>query len=500
MRDNRWGRLVVAIACLLLLTSATMISAQDQTPQPGFLRNPLNAYGGADPWLTYFDGNYYLATTTWTSEWYMRRSPTLAGLKTAEPQRIYFETDPSRCCNFWAPEFHLLDGPNGPRWYFYYTAGVEGSNDFQHTHVLESEGMDPMGPYVYKARLFDPANDGWAIDGSILQLDGDYYFLYSIWIGSDQVIMIAPMENPWTLAGSGTVISRPQYDWERVGLHVNEAPVALYHDDQVFVVYSASFCGTPDYKLGLLTYLGGDPLSADSWAKHPEPVFQRSDENGVFGPGHNGFFKSPDGSEDWIVYHANDSLDGGCDGRRTTRVQRIDWRDDGLPDFGEPVSVDEVIVAPSGDNGVDPAPVIETPPISRFRSVGRNAYLRHINFQVRLDPTVDPRADSQFRVISGLADPSAVTIESVNFPGYFLRHRNNAISLAAYDGSETFEADVTWYVRPGLADASAISFEAYNRPGFYIGEMFGVPALVELTDEASAVALEAATYIEEHET
>ena len=88
-------------------------------------------------------------------------------------------------------------------------------------------------------------------------------------------------------------------------MNVNEGPVALQHDDQTFIIYSASYCATADYKLGMLTYTGGDPLAAASWVKDPEPVFQRSDANGVYGPGHNGFFKSPDGTEDWIVYHAN---------------------------------------------------------------------------------------------------------------------------------------------------------------------------------------------------
>src|SRR5690606_40308924 len=60
------------------------------------------------------------------------------------------------------------------------------------------------------------------------------------------------------------------------GLNVNEGPVALHHNGRTFIIYSASYCATPDYKLGMLTYTGGDPLSADSWVKHPEPVFQRS--------------------------------------------------------------------------------------------------------------------------------------------------------------------------------------------------------------------------------
>jgi len=495
----RWRSVIVAV-CLLwaLAVSTPLVLPQADETEPGTLRNPLNAYGGADPWLTYYEGDYYLAATTWTSELTMRRSETLAGLKTATPERIYFETDPSRCCNMWAPEFHLLDGPNGPRWYFYYTAGTEGPTDNQHTHVLESAGADPMGPYTYKARLFDPTNDGWAIDGSVLELNDALYFLYSVWFGPYQTIVIAPMSNPWTVSGRGIRIAGPEYAWEQVGLNVNEGPVALQHDGDTFIIYSASFCGTPDYKLGMLTYNGGDPLTLEAWDKHPEPVFERSDENGVFAPGHNGFFRSPDGAEDWIVYHANASLDGGCDGRRTTRVQRFTWNDDGTPRFGVPVSTDEAIAAPSGDTGVDPLPDLSSLVLSRFESLAQPGdFLRHRNFQLRLDPAVTPLADSQFMLVPGLADPEAFSIESANFPGYYMRHENNAVSLQADDGGETFAADSTWWLRPGLADDTLIAFEAYSQPGRFVGRMFGVLAIIEVTGDSPDDVRAGATFREE---
>ena len=487
-------KLFFIVMTLLMSTGAVYPQAD-----PGVLRNPLNPSRGPDPWLVYYEGNYYLATTTGTSELVMRQSPTLAGLKTADPIQIYFETDPSRCCNMWAPEFYLLDGPNGPRWYFYYTAGTSGTLDNQRTHVLESEGTDPMGPYTYKARIYDPQNDVWAIDGSILQLNGSLYFLFSSWVGENQSLFIAPMSNPWTISGERVMIAQPEYDWERSGLNVTEGPVALYHDDQTFIIYSASYCATPDYKLGMLIYNGGDPLSADSWVKHPEPVFQRSDENGVFGPGHNGFFKSPDGTEDWIVYHANDSETGVCDDARTTRVQRFTWNEDGTPNFGVPVSLEEVIPAPSGDMGIDSA--LEAPPvISRFESYGlENAYLRHVDTGMRVDFATDNPGDSQFVIVPGLADPEAVSIVSVNLPGYYLRHRDNVLQLAANDRSETFNADATWWIRPGLADSEWISFEAYSRPGSYIGQQFGIVALVTITDASPDRMREDATFREVRE-
>jgi GH43 family beta-xylosidase len=490
---SRWGAMTRLIGVLILLLLAVgVVEGQADTPQPGTLRNPLNL-SGPDPWLTYYEGNYYLAATTGSSILTMRKSPTLAGLKTAAPVQIYLETDPSRCCNMWAPEFDQLDGPDGLHWYFYYSAGTADTLDNQHSHVLESAGTDPMGPYTYKARLFDPDNDTWAIDGSVMQLNDSLYFLFSSWVGEYQSLYIAPMSNPWTISGSRVLISKAQYDWEKVGLNVNEGPVALQHDGKTFIIYSASFCATANYKLGMLTYNGGDPLSGDSWDKNPEPVFQRSDENGVFAPGHNGFFKSPDGTEDWIVYHANDSASGVCDPGRTTRVQKFTWNADGTPNFGIPVSTEDVIAAPSGDNGVDSLPVIPSPEYVRFQSYSlKDAYLRHMSFQLRLDFTVMPLADSQFLAVPGLADPTATSFESANFPGYFLCQQNNVVVLSPNDGSETFAADATWNIRAGLADESWISFESYSQPGSYIGQKFGVLALVKMdemkTDRAKADA------------
>lgn len=417
----------------------------------------------------------------------MRKSETLSGLKTAEPVQIYFESVSARCCNFWAPEFHLLDGSNGQRWYFYYTAGQIANYGTQRTHVLESAGTDPMGPYTYKGRIYDPQNNGWAIDGSILVLDDALYFLFSAWVGDLQSIFIAPMSDPWTISGERVLISKPDYAWEKIGLNVNEGPVALQHDGQTFIVYSASFCGTPDYKLGLLTYVGDDPLDPAAWEKHPEPIFQRSDENGVFAPAHNGFFKSPDGTEDWIVYHANDSISGGCDGGRMTHVQKFTWNEDGTPNFGVPVSADTIIANPSGDEGVDPIPDVKAElEIIRLKS-SDGVYMRHANFRAQFDLNVQPIKDSQFIIVPGLADADAVSLMSVNFPGFYLLHRNNAIWLRAVDDSDTYEADVTWWMREGLSDTSGVSFESYNQAGSYMlkGRHLLLLGAIEADDDKS---------------
>ncbi len=310
-------------------------------PAPGTFTNPIKR-NGPDPWMQYHNGYYYLATTTWNSTITMRRSRTLAGLSTASDQVIFNLTRPNGCCNMWAPEFHLLNG----RWYLYYVAGqnVQDFNPTQRLHVLESSGSDPMGPYSFKADL----GNTWELDPSILQHNGKLYLLGSATDGT-QSLTITPLSNPYTISGARRTISQPTLSWERQTHPVNEGGEPLYHNGRTMIVYSASACWGPDYKLGLLTLTGSDPLNRAHWTKSPNPVFQRSDANGVYAPGHNGFFKSPDGTEDWIVYHANDSASGGCDMNRSTRAQKFTWNADGTPNFGTPVRLGTTLPAPSGE-------------------------------------------------------------------------------------------------------------------------------------------------------
>ncbi|MFD9835759.1 family 43 glycosylhydrolase [[Kitasatospora] papulosa] len=352
-------RVTALFAVLITLAAwATLFGSQPAraaaSAAPSFT-NPVNS-SGPDPYMTYYQGYYYVMTTPWSGPLTMRKAPTIETLKQTAPVPVFDDFPSDRCCQVWAPEMHLLDGPNGKRWYIYYSAGT-GDIESQRVHVLESAGTDPMGPYTYKGMAFG-ANDWWGIDGSVVTIDGKLYLTWSgvptaKWADSDPHIYIAALANPWTVSGSArTVVSAPTLAWETQRTPMNEGPVALQHDGTTRIVYSASACQGPDYKLGMLTYTGGDVLSASSWTKSQEPVFQRSDANSVYGPGHNGFFTSPDGTENWIVYHANASASQGCGSSRTTRIQRFSWNADGTPDFGTPVDIGTQLVPPSGEASV----------------------------------------------------------------------------------------------------------------------------------------------------
>jgi len=85
------------------------------------------------------------------------------------------------------------------------------------------------------------------------------------------------------------------------------------------------------------------------------------------------------------------------------------------------------------------------------------------------DGSQDFKQDAVWKVVPGLDNPHAVSLESVSFPGYFLRHQNYLIFLHRYNNdSDLFNKDATFYPRQGLANAQYTSFESINYPGFFL--------------------------------
>ncbi|KAI5850543.1 glycosyl hydrolase [Morchella snyderi] len=297
--------------------------------------NPLKNPNGSDPHIVYTGGYYYLTTTTWTNI-QLTRATTINGLKTATPTTVWTDSTTSRAGNFWAPELHWIDS----KWWIYYTAGTAECCGNQRQHVLEG-GTTPLSGYAYKARL----SAEWGIDGTILRAGTSMYLVWSRFSpNSLQSLYIALMSNAYTI-GTPYLLSEPTNSWEVVGGAVNEGPAAMYYGGKTYLAFSASYCWTASYQLGLLTWNGADPLLASSWVK-TGPVF--SSANGNYGTGHNGFFTSPDGTEIWNVYHATSASGGACDGNRYTMAQKVNWSNN-VPVFGSAPSLSTTIAGPSGE-------------------------------------------------------------------------------------------------------------------------------------------------------
>lgn len=331
----------------------------DTTARRATFVNPL--YPGADPWIARKDGFYYLVHSTGGSSIAVWKSDRL----TNRGQRAVVWRAPRFAWNstmVWAPELHYLRG----KWYIYYAAAARSDNATHRMGVLEAETDDPQGPYKDRGMLYTGddiehrRNNRWAIDGTVLEVNNRLYFLWSGWEDHRdlQYLYIARMENPWTIASDRVKLCpNDTHLWERVsesrsqrGLH--EGPVALVRNGKIFLTYSCSGSWETTYKLGMLhADEKSDPMDPRSWTKLPDPVFQSTRD--VFGVGHCCFTRSPDDSEDWMLYHAKNSRADGWS--RTVRMQKFTWKPDGFPDFGQPVQTGQELTAPSGeqDRGIN---------------------------------------------------------------------------------------------------------------------------------------------------
>ncbi len=326
----------------LVLGAGLVLATRVASAEGEVFRNPI-VDTGADPWVVFHDGKYVLCLAE-RGGVVVRTARRLQDLA-ADPGALVWRPPSGQPYSkeVWAPECHFLDG----RW-FIYVAADDGANENHRMWVLQGTSRDPKQPFTLEGKVaLEP--DRWAIDGTVFTMpDGRRYFAWSGWEGTENVaqnLYVAPMRDPVTISGLRVLISRPEQPWERFGQpYVNEGPTALWHGDKLFLVYSASGSWTDDYCLGVLAFQGGDVLDPKAWKKLPGPAFARTEK--VWGPGHASFTRSPDGREDWMVYHSAKAKGSGW--YRQISAQRFRWAADGTPDFGEPVPPGTPVQQPSG--------------------------------------------------------------------------------------------------------------------------------------------------------
>lgn len=297
----------------------------------------------ADPHaILHSDGYYYfVATVPEYDRLELRRAKTLDAIATAKEKVIWRKHARGPMSqNIWAPELHHIDG----KWFLYFTAGRTDAPFDVRLYVLENSAADPFaGQWIERGQL----KTGWesfALDATTFSHGTSRYLVWTQTAPKRKQhatnIYIAKMATPLTLAGKATLLSKPQFEWEQKLHKVNEAPAVLKKNGRIFLTYSASATDA-NYCLGLLTAPdSANLLDASVWRKSPVPVFRSSDKASKYGPGHNAFTTSVDGSQDIMLYHARDyrEIKGEAllDANRHTRARPVVWRQDGTPDFGAP--------------------------------------------------------------------------------------------------------------------------------------------------------------------
>ena len=312
--------------------------------------NPLGI--GGDPWIVQRDGQY-VHTQSGGEAAKVTLSDTISGLWANRLQeKIVYWASSMGQTDIWAPEIHYYNGEG----YLFYTATVQHAGPMRRIFVQRCTTQNPKDEWEFLGKVNLP-EDQWAIDATFFPHNGKTYLIWSGWKNEaeggtiwKQYLYIAELDqNDFTKAVSTqrVMISAPDYAWENGVLPQNEGPqILLSPAGTVYCIYSANFSKSNDYCLGALRLVKEDPLADGAWEKMDHPVFATSVENDVYAPGHASFTKSPDGTEDWILYHAARKKDSGWN--RNFRAKKVEWVDD-MPVLGEPDSLNTLIPLPSGE-------------------------------------------------------------------------------------------------------------------------------------------------------
>jgi GH43 family beta-xylosidase len=340
---------------LIVLSSCEKKDNNPPTPvvdDKVYFTNPIRNYG-ADPWIIFHNGYYYYSETSGNEKVYVIKSRTITGIGNERSVLVWQApsagTNGARY-NIWGPHINFINN----EWYIYFAAQSGPDDSFKHQRmwVLKSDSDNPLGAYTEIGEVLNSNDTEWAIDGSILvRQDGSYYF---VWAGiSDlqtlfQSTYIAKMINPSIIDRSTIIkISSPEKSWETSVRPIQEGQRPLYVDKngKSIIMFSANASWTDEYCLGSLTNTDGNFLNPSSWIKSEFPLFQKT--SAVFGPGGASYVKSPDGTEDWIVYHAAKYQGSGWD--RNIRTQKFTWDTDSNPLFGNPIAEGVKQVVPAGE-------------------------------------------------------------------------------------------------------------------------------------------------------
>jgi beta-xylosidase len=234
---------------------------------------------------------------------------------------------------YWAPEIAAVNG----KFYLYYSVG---RGDKAH-HIRVALSDQPEGPYRdMGVRVTDPFICPFAIDASPFQDDdGQWYLFYARdMLDGDRVgtaVVVDRLQDMTRLEGQERIVVRARHDWQRFianrimyggvyDWHTIEGPCGRKRNGRYYCLFSAGRWENETYGVDFAVadnVLG--PYRCDS--NDSGARLLRTLPGKVLGPGHNSMIEGPDGSTDYIVYHA-------WDPKMTARrmcLDRLKWTPEG---------------------------------------------------------------------------------------------------------------------------------------------------------------------------
>ncbi len=330
--------------CFLLVVPILKAPAQATSQY----RSPLVLGSQADPMMMTYGGMYYLYVNDSMNSDRVHITSSLAGMSSSSDPVL--ATPPAGSGIGASSCFYIFHWNN--HWYQYCADSVGG-------FAYESATDDPQSAYTFLGRLPVPTGLVGYAEWPI-QVGSQLYMLFTdagsgSQVGCKWCIYAAQFSDPVTISGSWNVIAQPATSgWECGGGNcINEGGSIVVHGNNVYMLFSAGGYESPDYCVGMQTASTSSDLSQmSSWTKYPGCVISRNDSVGAYGPGSCLWFQSPDGTQDWVVYHVKTTTTIDFTGEdRRLEAQQVSWDANGNPVFGQPYALGTYRPLPSGDPG-----------------------------------------------------------------------------------------------------------------------------------------------------
>ncbi len=302
------------------------------------------ACGHGDPIVFPWQGQWVYISTNDNNGNYgftARRAATVEGLfADGYEQSVILDVNEELVQTFWAPEFHVIGGE------LYILFAVSGKKWGPQCHTMK---LKPGGDILRAADWETPVRvclqngqpltqDGITLDMTYILAGGRSYVVWSyrMHIGtaldSGSMLYIATVDpiTPARLTSEPVLLTRPLFGWENIdGTINNEGPNAFLANGKVYLAYSGGAADKYTYAIGMLIAdESADLLNLANWYKSPTPVLTYFTVPGLYGPGHNGFFREE--GKLYITYHAEYDMDRSP---RCAALHRVHFGADGEPRF-----------------------------------------------------------------------------------------------------------------------------------------------------------------------
>ncbi|MFX0099031.1 MAG: glycoside hydrolase family 43 protein [Candidatus Hodarchaeota archaeon] len=309
--------------------------------EPGQYRNPVTMPIGqdiADPAVIRYNGLYYMTGTALGHYDGNIRLYSSTDLVNWVDLGIIYDAPNNdgdwNMCMFWASELFIHGG------YFYLSYSASPDSVLSHHRIGIARATDIMGPYVDMKQepMFDFGQEN--IDQHIFEHDGVVYMYYTNHHYPDNGIYVVPLAPDLnSTIGSHERLLKPQ-----TGEMLIEAPWLISRDGTCYLIFSANGANTADYMVGYAT--ASSPLGPFT-----RQGYLLTKNWWVPGPGHCSVVPSPDGEEQFMVYHAKKDWDVSW--AREACIDRLFFNPDGtLQVFGPTRDPQPLPSGVSGSTGV----------------------------------------------------------------------------------------------------------------------------------------------------